>query len=81
MSCPPPDPPVLSAAAVRALRFAHTRYPLRDGSIEQGLQIGLTGAALEAVIQGLERRGLVDATGAITPQGEAWLSEPPGSSR
>jgi DNA-binding MarR family transcriptional regulator len=65
--------PKLSPRALCALRFAKNWYPLRDGSIEQGMQIGVTGAALTAVISALERRGLVDTEGAITPAGLAVL--------
>jgi DNA-binding MarR family transcriptional regulator len=70
----------LTAAQRRALRFAQHWMPLRDGSIEQGLQLELTGAALEAVIRALERRGLVDEKGAITPAGEALLTDKPEDS-
>jgi hypothetical protein len=69
----------LSTAQRKALSFAETWYPLRDGSIEQGLQIGVTGAALDSVIKSLEHQGLVDEHGALTAAGEAELrrQDPP----
>jgi hypothetical protein len=48
----------LTKMQLAALRLSR-RWPLRDGSIEQSIQLGIQGAALEKVISSLERRGLV----------------------
>lgn len=67
----------LTKAQAAALEFADRWGPLRDGSIEQGLQLGLHGAALDAVIAALEKKKLVDATGAITVEGKRVLATAP----
>ena len=69
-----------TAAQIRALKFARDYWPLRIGTIEQSDRIKLSGAALDAVITSLERRGLVDADGRITDAGRLLIGERAASS-
>lgn len=64
----------MTRAQIKALKFAARWYGLRDGTIEQSLQIGLSGAALNAVISALETQGCVGGPYAvITDKGLAVL--------
>lgn len=59
----------------RILLHLASSYPLRDGGvIEAQIATGLQGAALEACIAALERRGYIDAKGYQTDKGRARLA-------
>jgi DNA-binding MarR family transcriptional regulator len=69
---------MLTNAQRRALKWARgaAQIGLRDGTIEQSIDLGLSGAALDAVIAALDRRGYVEGDYArITPKGLAALAE------
>jgi hypothetical protein len=67
---------MLSNAQRRALKWGRDGSPLRDGTIEQSIDLELTGAALEKVIAALERKGyLAGEFARITPAGLAALAE------
>lgn len=64
----------LTAAQVRALAFACFSKPLSVDPVEVRLQTGLQGAALTQVSNALQRRELVDRSGAVTDAGIAALA-------
>lgn len=67
---------MITNAQRRALKWARHGTGLRDGTIEQSIDLELSGAALDAVIGALERRGYVEGDYArITSKGLEALAE------
>jgi hypothetical protein len=64
----------MTAAQQRALKWASRNHGLRCTSIDYGMQYGVTGAAFDAVVNALERKGFIAGDdGTITAAGETYL--------